>query len=54
MISGKRKTIGIFLCKAYSLFDERQIAAGTVYIALSVVLCIAGILVGKRIAMLNR
>jgi len=25
-----------------------------VYIALSVVLCIAGILVGKRIAMLNR
>ena len=22
MISGKRKTIGVFLCKAYSLFDN--------------------------------
>ena len=27
MISGKRKTIGVFLCKAYSLFDNAVYAA---------------------------
>ncbi len=27
MISGKRKTIGVFLCKAYSVFDNAVYAA---------------------------
>ena len=45
-------TFSTFSLEAFSLLENHQISAGILYIALSVVFCIAGILCGRRLAML--
>ena len=51
-VCGGFTTFSTFSLEAFSLLENHQISAGILYIALSVVLCIAGILCGRRLAML--
>ena len=51
-VCGGFTTFSTFSLEAFSLIEARRFAASGVYIALSVLLCLAGILCGKRMAML--
>ena len=51
-VCGGFTTFSTFSLEAFSLFESRQFAAGGAYISLSVFFCLAGILCGKRMAML--
>ena len=51
-VCGGFTTFSTFSLEAFSLIEKRQFAVSGVYIALSVLFCLAGILYGKRMAML--
>ena len=51
-VCGGFTTFSTFSLEAFTLLEHRQFAAGVAYIVLSVALCLAGILCGKRMAML--
>ena len=45
-------TFSTFSLEAFSLFEKHQMVSGGIYILLSVVFCIIGIICGKRLALL--
>ncbi len=51
-VCGGFTTFSTFSLEAFSLIEARQFAVGGAYIVLSVMLCLVGILCGRRIAML--
>ena len=51
-VCGGFTTFSTFSLEAFSLFEKKAYLSGSVYIVLSAALCILGVLLGKRIAML--
>ena len=51
-VCGGFTTFSTFSLEAFSLFENHQIVDGSIYIALSVVLCLAGIFCGRRLAVI--
>ena len=49
-VCGGFTTFSAFSLEAFSLLENHQIAAGSIYIVLSVVLCLAGIFFGRNLA----
>ena len=49
-VCGGFTTFSTFSLEAFNLFDNKQYAAGGIYVALSVACCIFGILCGKKLA----
>lgn len=51
-VCGGFTTFSTFSLEAFALFEKHRLALGGVYILSSVAFCMAGILCGKRLAML--
>lgn len=51
-VCGGFTTFSTFSLEAFSLFENHQMIAGSIYIALSVALCLAGIFIGRRLAVI--
>ena len=49
-VCGGFTTFSTFSLEAFNLFDNKQYAAGSIYVILSCSCCILGILCGKKIA----
>ena len=53
-VCGGFTTFSTFSLEAFNLFDNKQYAAGSIYVILSIGCCILGILCGKKIASVIR
>ncbi len=53
-VCGGFTTFSTFSLEAYRLFEDRLYMQGGLYVALSVVCCILGVLCGKKLALLLR
>lgn len=53
-VCGGFTTFSTFSLEAYTLLENRAYLAGGIYIALSIICCILGILWGRRLAMMLR
>ena len=51
-VCGGFTTFSTFSLEAFSLFEDRNILMGGIYIFLSVALCLCGIACGKKLAMM--
>ena len=53
-VCGGFTTFSTFSLEAYTLFENKTYLQGGIYVALSVVFCLAGIYLGRKLAMMIR
>lgn len=53
-VCGGFTTFSTFSLEAYTLFENKAYLQGGIYVALSVVFCLAGIYLGRKLAMIIR
>ncbi len=53
-VCGGFTTFSTFSLEAYTLFENKAYLQGGIYVALSVVFCLAGIYLGRKLAMMIR
>lgn len=53
-VCGGFTTFSTFSLEAYGLFENKLYAQGGLYIALSVICCILGVMCGRKLALLTR